>query len=269
MLQKEVNNKIHFCQDLDFKRLAKMLFLYKSFLIKRNMKKEIEFILTNNETIREKVYLLTFETDKLIKHRAGQYITFEIKGQQRAYSILKTWENNENNYIQLLISTWPGGVASQEFEKIDIGQKLIGYGPMGRFVLKKNNLKKVFIATGTGIVPLLAMAKRVKEQKLDINLRFYFGIRNASEDYLSEMLKKLQVGYKNIKRQICCSKENKTLESPYRQGRVTDALRHDILDQDNECEYYICGNPKMVEEVEKILKIDKQISADNIHLEKY
>jgi NAD(P)H-flavin reductase len=47
-----------------------------------------------------------------------------------------------------------------------VGHVMQVWGPMGRFVLQKTPVPKVFIGTGTGFAPLYYMMKSLLNQKM-------------------------------------------------------------------------------------------------------
>jgi all-trans-retinol 13,14-reductase len=215
--------------------------------------------LTAKKEIATSIYEFIFETDDEIDFRPGQYLSLQIdEKQKRMYSILEVKSKN----LYLLIDTKPQGDASKMFEKADAGFETNLIYPMGDFVLQENDNPKMFIASGTGITPMVSMIKEEMKKDLEVKPILLWGFRNDKDNYieryLSEEIKKgLQV--------ITCVTQPSSEYKGY-VGRVTGAIKGTLGLPLDIYEAYICGNKEMVKEIDGILKSS---GVDSIYFERY
>ncbi|CAI6088437.1 unnamed protein product [Clonostachys chloroleuca] len=144
----------------------------------------------------------------------------------------------ENRHLTLLISTRTGGDGSTYVKDAEVGAKTEVELPFGAFRLQDSDRRKVFVATGTGIVPFLPMFVAMEETGQLASAQLYFGCRFAAED-ITKGLSPLP------NTTLCVSGE--LVDGNVFHGRVTQALS--TLDFDPEMtEFYLCGAPAMVKE---------------------
>lgn len=212
------------------------------------------------------IYKLRYQFDKDFDWKPGQFVGITINPTyRRSYSIV----DYDGENLTFLIDVKPGGIASKYFEECAEGDENQILGPYGKFILRENNNKKVFISTGTGSAPLIPMINLLNDSKFDSEVRYFSGARTSQEDVTINFLNKDNLS--NFKYIACITREDiseKTsgsIELEYFQGRVTDALNTSDLDWANS-EFYICGNPQMVNDVEQLLM---KKGADTIFLERY
>ena len=152
----------------------------------------------------------------------------------------------EEDRLRLLISTRTGGRGSQFIENVDTGARTVVELPLGGFGLADSGRRRLFIATGTGIAPMLAMFAQAPGLEHDTLL---FGCRHQEED-LTTRISSPMPG--TVVR--CLSRE----EVPDAfHGRVTQAvtaLAHDLqLDPDG-TDVYLCGSAAMVADTRHVLE---------------
>ena len=85
----------------------------------------------------------------------------------------------EDNRLRLLISTRTGGRGSQFIEHAGTGTRTVVELPLGEFGLADSGRRRLFIATGTGIAPMLAMFAQAPGLEHDTLL---FGCRGREDD---------------------------------------------------------------------------------------
>ncbi|MBU1953508.1 hypothetical protein KKH03_00870, partial [Patescibacteria group bacterium] len=188
----------------------------------------------------------------------------------RSYSIVGI----ENGILSLLIDTRVGGPASIFFDAAEMGTELHLIGvPMGKFVVHDTGKDKVFVATGTGVAPFVSMIKAVLGRDAGARVRLYFGARHIKEDFsvrLFEDIVGARAGTKgrfpNFSIIHCISRPEKEPGKGFLQGRVTEIVPKNEKDC-REPEFYLCGNPKMVDDIQHVLRL---CGADrNLFTEKY
>jgi len=202
--------------------------------------------------ITDSTFVLRFTRNNL-KFRAGQHIAISLPDsiETREYSIY-SGENDE--FLEVLIKVVETGTMSKIFKKLQIGDVIRVFQPVGYFVLKEDLIPKasfVLISSGTGIAPYHSFVKSYSK----LNYKILHGIRFAEEAYEKH-------DYESDKYIACVSRENQD----YFHGRVTDYLKKNVLDKT--AIYYLCGNYEMIEDVHNLL-IEKGIANSNIQTEVY
>ena len=152
----------------------------------------------------------------------------------------------EEDRLRLLISTRTGGRGSQFIENADTGTSTVVELPLGGFGLADSGRRRLFIATGTGIAPMLAMFAKAPGLEHDTLL---FGCRHQEED-LTTRISSPMPG--TVVR--CLSRE----EVPDAfHGRVTQAvtaLAHDLQLDPEGTDVYLCGSAAMVADTRHVLE---------------
>ncbi|WP_167149963.1 FAD-dependent oxidoreductase [Actinomyces sp. ZJ308] len=164
----------------------------------------------------------------------------------------------EDDHLRLLVSTRTGGRGSRFIEDADTGTTTVVELPLGGFGLAGSGRRRLFVATGTGIAPMLAMFAQAPDLEHDTLL---FGCRRRDED-LTTMIDSPVPG--RVVR--CLSRE----EVPGTfHGRVTEALPEVIADPHLDPEgtdVYLCGSAAMVSDTHRLLE---RAGYESIYTEPY
>jgi NAD(P)H-flavin reductase/ferredoxin len=207
-------------------------------------------------TLRSKKYLttyvleLTFDTEDFV-FQPWQYVSLQMEDIRwefsRSYSVASGTKDSFTLTVKLLEKgrwssylrkLWKRSITSF-FQKRD---KIEFTGWLWDFILQDTKEKKVMIATGTGLAPIMAMLDALPDE---VEKLLIFGVREESDLFYLEKLKQ----YKNLEIRTCISRTNWGWET---WKRVTECIWD--IEEDNEV--YICGNPEMVSDVREKLAID-------------
>lgn len=230
-----------------------------------------QIILQSKELVAPQTYFLTFSCKERIDFIPGQFANFLIPQESqntsesnpdseqkqakiwRSYSFAAV-ENIQNSdqqsgqLWQFLVSSKMGGPASRLFDGCEIGLELEVMAPIGRFAVIDSNVEKVFVCTGTGIAPFIAMI----EQSLQLaKTTLFFGTSADIGDYGRVLCHRFldNPNFEMYSGQFPIKIENET--KFVQNGTVTELLPKVL--PSFEQEFYLCGNPFMVQDVEKLL----------------
>ncbi len=203
---------------------------------------------------------------------AGQYITIkkEIKGKElrRAYSISST-PTSEGITIGVK-KVDRGGFSDYAHSKLKVGDVLEVMPPEGRFVYKPTSTNKNIIAfaAGSGITPIMSIAKTVLESNPNNNFVLVYGNKSYKETMFYTDLVKLQLEYTNrfhIYFILSQTQEDESIFGRIEASTVNFVLKnkHKNLDFND---YYLCGPEAMIQLVTNNLK-EKGVTEDKIHFE--
>lgn len=227
--------------------------------------------LTQRTCLTPKVIKLDFEvTDSpSFNFTPGQFVSIMVSDTQyRSYSIASA--SNNGNMLSIIASVDHQGVGVNYLKALNIGDSVTMVGPAGRFMLSPHlpdNL--LFIATGTGIAPLISMLNSLASTHHSGKIRLYFGVRTESEILYAEELNRFKSTLPNFDFTICVSQPTTPLTGEnYFTGRVTDLLRVQFPTLSRSIQFYLCGHPQMIEDVVKFLS-KNQVHGNQIFHEKF
>lgn len=206
-----------------------------------------------------------------IEYIAGQYVSIKINqsGERRSYSIVSTPDDNHG--VHLLAEMVQDGKGSEYLRNAEPGEVVEILGPLGKFVLSQKKENKIlFVAMGSGIVPIYAMICDLLLNKSESReIRLHWGMRSEEDLFFVNNLERLSENHSNFVFDIVLSKPS--LNWDLCVGHVQDCLRRDFPLNTGGLsgwEAYVCGNPVRVGEVcheVELLGIDK----DDIYHEKF
>jgi len=172
----------------------------------------------------------------------GQYVTVRFKDDvgffNRAYSIVES----KNGILTLCVTLLKGGRGSSFLANYDVGSQVEVTEPKGDFCLRATDNPKVFVGTGTGLAPLMAMMEGCPNARKTL----FFGQRTEAELFYLERLAKIP----NLDLKICLSRADEKWTGL--RGRVTDHIADFELGRTTEV--YTCGNDAMIQDLQTVLK---------------
>ena len=187
---------------------------------------------------------LRFPPSQKIDFVSGQYVDVRHGELVRSYSIASSPEEAE---MQLLIKNYPFGQMSKYwFEQAKIGDLLRVEGPKGTFVFRDLSQPLIFMATGTGIAPIISILNSLNNkvsaapQQL---IKVYWGRRNDTAFFWEPRYENLCVDLVKVNSQPSSSWGGRV-------GYVQDNVLQDYVDLSNG-EVYACGSINMIEDAKK------------------
>lgn len=239
--------------------------------------------LVHKEKLAPEVYLFRFrcENGQIIQYKAGQYLILMVPqpdGQmaRRLYSILTP--PNQSGYFEMVIEILPNGLASQYLMKLHETDEVIFQGPAGVFTLRESDRNKIYLATGTGIAPIISMIEvQCRTSIIKKTTHLFWGVATMKDVYFLKELKELKTIFNNLNFFICLSRETNLdtiaeIDRKYfLQGRVNVGFEEMILKQNlhlQPTDYYVCGGRTVVESLRQYLN-EKEIPRESVHFEKF
>jgi CDP-4-dehydro-6-deoxyglucose reductase len=174
--------------------------------------------------------------------KPGQFVTVRFKDDigffNRAYSIVDLKEG----VLTLAVTLLNGGRGSSFLGNYDVGSVVEITEPKGDFNLRDTPNPKVFVGTGTGLAPLIAMMERCPDVKKTV----YFGQRKEKDLFYLERMAKIP----NLTVYTCLDFADDDWTGL--RGRVTEHFLNYPLTKDTEV--YTCGSDPMMKGLEEILR---------------
>lgn len=220
------------------------------------------FTLIEKKHLTQDIFELVFEAENDFEMISGQFLTFLLPktGFGRAYSVLYKKEKKVYFIIKRLEN---GRGGSKEICDYDVWVVLKWFGPTWHFTLSHKKNTKIFIGTGTGMVPLYCMIETLLSSWYSENIYLCLWNKTAQDMYYLDVFSFWKQKYPNFDFMIYLSREEK---NGYQKGYVGNFFWEENVK--NFDEFYICGNPNMVDEVEKKLQW-LWVEKENIFKEKY
>jgi len=212
-------------------------------------------------TPRVKQYLLRVE-GHTFSYQPGQHITitFEQDGEtvQRPYTPVNL---PGTDTLALAIKRYDDGTASVWMDEREMGDTIAIAEPGGNLHLRDPNRDVVFLSTGTGITPMMAMLKQYLDEGTG-QVAFLYGERTQEDLMFRETLDHLSADHPNLTVLYSLSHEEWDGPTGFVQNHLDEALDGDF----NDPHYYICGVPPMVVDTEETLA-ERGVSEDRIFTE--
>ncbi len=178
----------------------------------------------------------------LKEFKPGQYVTVRFKDDigffNRAYSVVEL----KDGIITLCVTLVQGGRGSSFFSNYEVGNEVEVTEPKGDFCLQLTSRPKVFVGTGTGLAPLVAMM----ESCPDVKKTLYFGQRKERDLFYLDRMAKIP----NLDVHTCLDFADDDWTGL--RGRVTEHFINYPLTPDTEI--YTCGSDPMMNGLRDILK---------------
>ncbi len=226
------------------------------------------------EVVQEtpRVRRITFALEKPLFFLPGQFIMFVIKptlpsGQQglmkRAYSLCSP--RSHQHTISIALNTTPQGVISPTVYNLKKGDKVELDGPYGLFALHDSPRKKVFLAGGTGISPILSMLYELEEQKKLRDVLVIYSAKKEEDILFRRELAHFERGEAHI---VITLTEEALPSWKGETRRIDGAMITRFVNDPSACEFYMCGSPQMVQSLLQALA-ELQVPSEHIHHERW
>jgi ring-1,2-phenylacetyl-CoA epoxidase subunit PaaE len=216
-----------------------------------------------------------------IRYKAGQYISliFRINGRRyiRPYSFSSCPGYDE--HLEVTIKrVFQGIVSNHIHDNLKVGDVIEVMEPMGEFVFDESNIfcKEVYLwGVGSGITPLISIAKDILSNYSNINVNLIYGNRNEDNTIFHNLIKTLNQTFSNrFKVWHFYTNFSISESSPYKvEGRISVKDVQNIMLTANTLSttyHYICGPSGLKESVKNTLlelKVpDHQIKSEDFEL---
>lgn len=202
-------------------------------------------VVYKKELLAPDVCRLLLEPATQLHYHAGQFINLHNDdGVVRSYSLASV--PREDYFLEIHVKRTPGGILSNWiFDELSENTELEFQAPTGNNYYADGDPGQplLLVGTGTGLSPLLGIARDALTSGHKGPIHLYHGSRHPQGLYLQSLLKDLSEQYSNFHPVSCVSGQE--IEEGYRAGRANDValLDHPKLQG---WRIYLCGQPEMV-----------------------
>jgi len=199
-----------------------------------------------------------------LKFQPGQHIiVFQETGKYhlgRPYSITTIPE--ELPRLGLCIKHYPGGKMTDFLFERKEGETLRISQAFGRLLLRNKDKPIVFLATGTGIAPIVSITNELLKNPINHKIHLLFGAVTEKDIIYNDFFRKIEAENKNFHFIPCLSNGSDSWKG--RRGYVQNNL--DAIPNWLENDFYLVGIHQMVEQCREML-LGAGIPAEQIFTE--
>jgi len=215
---------------------------------------------------------------KKVKYLAGQYLTliFRINGRRyvRPYSFSSCPSVDE--FLEITVKRVPMGIVSNHInDVVKVGDVVEVMPPMGDFIYHPNpKIDSVYLwGAGSGITPLISLAKHILHMEPSVHVNLIFGNRNYESvicaDQIGALAEKFSVNFvvKHFHTKLSVHKSNAFVV----EGRISHPEVLKIIEGEKNLEnslHYICGPVGLKTSVKEAL-VDSSVLLENIFVEDF
>ena len=213
-----------------------------------------------NETIEFNFSLLSGDVGKIaapapgeseLRFRPGQFISVMLGLDDNQNQVLRSYSiaspPQRRNELAVVLRLIPGGVGSQYFDRLRPGDAIQFTGPMGFFVNElSHGGDAVYVATGTGIAPILPMIDEALARPETGRVSLYWGLRAEEDVFWQDEIVALGARHPRFASYIYLS-QPRTGWTRLR-GHVTGPVL-EALPTLRAPTFYLCGNGRMIDEL--------------------
>lgn len=199
------------------------------------------------------------------KFNLWRYVSTVEEEVQRAYSMANFPEERGIIMLNVRIASppprapegIPPGVMSSYIFNLKPGDEVTISGPFGEFFAKDTNAEMIFIGGGAGMAPMRShIFDQFQRLHTDRKVTYWYGARSLREAFYTEEFDQIDAGNDNFEWHLALSDPLPDDNWDGKTGFIHQVLYdHYLKDHDapEDCEYYICGPPMMLQACREML----------------
>jgi len=199
------------------------------------------------------------------KFNLWRYVSTVEEEVQRAYSMANYPEERGIIMLNVRIASppprapegIPPGVMSSYIFNLKPGDEVTISGPFGEFFAKETNAEMIFIGGGAGMAPMRShIFDQFQRLHTDRKVTYWYGARSLREAFYSEEFDQIDAGNDNFEWHLALSDPLPEDNWDGKTGFIHQVLYDHYLkahDAPEDCEYYICGPPMMLQACREML----------------
>lgn len=220
---------------------------------------DYEATLVDVSSITPTVKHFLFELDGDWSFSPGQHTVFtlDIDGEDVHRPYTMTNLSRDKNRFSVAVKRYDDGTGSVHMHGLDRGDTVSVSEPKGNLHLQNYTRDVVFLSTGTGATPMIAMLREYLERGSG-TAYYLHGEKTTESRLFTSELTLLDAEQDDLS--VVYSLSDESWQG--REGFIQDHV-DDVVDVVNEPDYYVCGVPQMVVAArEKLLRLG--VSDDQI-----
>ncbi|MGC4088100.1 MAG: FAD-binding oxidoreductase [Polyangiaceae bacterium] len=221
------------------------------------------------------VYTFRLQGDPLCRfvYYPGQFCTLvlPIDGKKvvRSYSISST--PTRPYVLEITVKRVPGGLVSNWLpDNLKVGDRIEISGPKGKFCLTPGKIppKILFLAAGSGITPLMSMARWLCDISADVDMKFFNSIQTAADIVFQHELEMFAARYRSFQPVLITTSRASGRGWTGLTGRVSRKMLELVAPDLHERQVYMCG-PEGFMDAARALLIEMGFDMAHLHAESF
>ena len=199
-------------------------------------------------------------------------------GVYRAYSMANHPAEGQIVMLNVRIATpprgmdVPPGIASSYIFNLKPGDKVTVSGPYGEFFIQDTQREMIYIGGGAGMAPLRAhLFHLFHTLKSGRKVSYWYGARSLREMFYWDDFLNIEKEFPNFQFHLALSDPMPEDNWEGKKGFIHQVLLDSYLkdhEAPEDCEYYMCGPPPMVNAVMRMLD-DLGVAKEDIHFDDF
>jgi all-trans-retinol 13,14-reductase len=217
-------------------------------------------------------FRFTTDTTHMKHYRPGQFVTVEaeVDGRRicRSYTLSSTPSRPDSFEISIK-RVADGPFSNWICDQLQVGHTLKISGPFGEFSCAPKPARKILLlSAGSGITPMLSMARWIADRAPDTDVVFLHIARSRAELMFGTELKSMARVQTNLKVRISLTQE--PADSPWRgsRGRLDTRLLRRAVNDLPQRAVYLCGPEGFMAHAQELLR-EGGLPAHQLHLESF
>jgi len=198
-----------------------------------------------NETPDAKTFRFRVEPAALLNYKPGQFITLNLKiGQDlvmRNYTLSSS--PSRPDLLAITVKRVEGGKASNWLnDNLAVGGRLGASSPRGPFhAFTATTQKLLLLSAGSGITPMLSMARYYADTECDKDIVFFYSAKTAADLIALDELQLLTRQHTNMRLVLTLTGESTQSDWTGLRGRIDQQMLADVVRDISDRSSYICG----------------------------
>ena len=198
---------------------------------------------------------------KKIKYKSGQFLTISLKVnnqlEKRAYSFSSSPYVDDDLRITIKKVT-KGVVSNYVYDNVKAGDKIKVDPPAGSFYHDPKQKTKdniVLFGAGSGVTPVLSIAKTVISQEPEKKVYFFYANKDFNSIIFKKEIKNLENEYSDRFKMIHILENDSFGDSfsGFLQREIVEEVFNRFQLNFKECNYYMCGPQGFMDKAKEIL----------------
>ncbi|MCY4480766.1 MAG: 2Fe-2S iron-sulfur cluster binding domain-containing protein [Rhodospirillales bacterium] len=193
----------------------------------------------------------------------GQYVLLQVPGgERRAFSMA----NTEAETLDFIVKEKPGGHASRYlFDELAAGDTVSLEGPYGRAYLRTPPVREIVcVAGGSGLAPILSVAKAAIADPDTPAVRLFFGANAAEELFMVDEMQALAAAHDRLSLTLAV-RDGAPGAATGLVGDVALAAMEDLDD----CDFYMAGPPGLIDAILRPVMRCGKVKPERIFFDRF